>query len=139
MRFPYLIGLGSALHGAGLPYGFTISIFASGQALVHFHGPPRPASLFLFAAGAATAYGVLKLVSRHALVPLGHQLGASPHPVRAGVIHVAAINVAIASAMVAGRLLPAAAAWPSAGLLATLIYLSVVGVEMTLIQQEDAA
>ncbi len=139
MRFPYLVGLGSALHGAGLPYGFTITVFCSGQGLVHFHGPPSVALLFLFAVGAAAAYGVLKLVSRRAVVSLNRQLGASPHPVRAGVIHVIAINLAIGSAMVSGWLLPATAAWPLAALLATLIYLSVIGIEMTLIEREAPA
>jgi hypothetical protein len=137
MRFPYLVGLGSALHGAGLPYGFTITVFSSGQGLVHFHGPPAVGLLFLFATGAAAAYGMLKLLSRRAAAPVGLQLGASPHPVRAGVIHVAAINLAIGSAMIAGLLLPAAAAWPLAALFATLIYLSVVGLEMALIEREE--
>ncbi len=106
---------------------------------MHFHGPPSVALLFLFAVGAAAAYGVLKLVSRRAVVSLGRQLGASPHPVRAGVIHVIAINLAIGSAMVSGWLLPATAAWPLAALLATVIYLSVIGIEMTLIEREAPA
>ncbi len=136
---PYLVGLASALHGAGLPYGFTITVFASGQGLVHFHGPPDVALLFLFAAGAAAAYGLLKLVSRRAVAPLGRPLGASPRPLRAGFIHVIAINLAIGSAMLAGDLLPAVAAWPLAALFATLIYLSLIGVEMTLMERGEAA
>ncbi len=139
MRYSYLLGLGSVLHGAGLPYGFTITVFASGQGLVHFHGSPTVAFLFLFAAGGAAAYGLLKLLSRQAVAPLARQLGASPHPVRAGVIHVAAMNLAIGSSMITARLLPATAAWPLGALFATFLYLSVVGVEMALIEREEAA
>lgn len=51
-------------------------------------------------------------------------------------IHLIAMNLAIASAMLAGLLLPAAAAWTLASLLATFIYLAVVGIELTLMERE---
>ncbi len=77
--------------------------------------------------------------SRDGRLRLGRPLGASPRPLRAGFIHVIAINLAIGSAMLAGDLLPAVAAWPLAALFATLIYLSLIGVEMTLMERGEAA
>ena len=133
----YLVGIRSALHGAGLPYGFTITVFCSGQGLVHFHGRPGVGLLLLFAAGSASGYGLLKLLSRRAAVPLGRQLGASSHTLRAGFVHIAAIGLAIGSAMVAGAALPPIAAWPMGGCLATFIYLSSVAVEMALMESEQ--
>lgn len=46
----------NTLHGAGLPYGYTITVWSSGQVLVHTHGSPGIGYVFLLAAGAALAY-----------------------------------------------------------------------------------
>lgn len=60
MRGPaYLRALETALHGAGLPYGYAVTVWSTGAALISARGPPSVGHLFLFAAGAAGAYGGL--------------------------------------------------------------------------------
>jgi len=81
-----------------------------GQALTQEHGSPGIASIFLFAAGAAAAWGMLRFLSVGESSSSGLQLAGSPHLVRAGAIHVAAIAGAIAAAMLAGAVVGGVAA-----------------------------
>ena len=48
----YLQAIQTALHGAGLPYGYAITVWATGAALAAEHGVASPVELYLFAAGA---------------------------------------------------------------------------------------
>ena len=59
----YLRALDTALHGAGLPYGYAITVWSTGTTLTGAQGKPSVASVFLFAAGAAAAYGALRLLT----------------------------------------------------------------------------
>jgi len=53
----YLRALETALHGAGLPYGYAITVWSTGAVLIGAHRPPSLGRVYLFAAGAASAYG----------------------------------------------------------------------------------
>ena len=60
----YFRALQTSLHGAGLPYGYAVTVWATGSALAGEHGPPTSAEIFLFAVGATSAYGGLVLLTR---------------------------------------------------------------------------
>jgi hypothetical protein len=126
-RHQYMRGLDAALHGAALPYGYTVTIWASGQVMIDRHGKPGVASALAVALGAATAFGLLKLGGR-AVEPgtSASQLAADRHAVRTGMIHVTVIAAAIAAvALIA--LIPTAVVWPLGALAATGVYLSGTG------------
>ena len=126
-------GLRSAVLASGVPYGYTLTTFATGQAVIHSHGSPPVGLLLLFAAGGGAAYWLLRWVAR-SVSAAGHvQLGESPHLARAGVFQAVAIGGAILAAALAARL-PEAEAWPAASFLATLIYLAVIAVELAFIE-----
>lgn len=130
-RARYLGGLDTVLHGAGLPYGYTVTIWSTGGLLVWSQGSPDPASVFLFAAGAAAAYGLLKVITRNASGDPRKQLTGDRHLLRAGAIHVVAIGLAIgAAALVA--LIDTVLAWALGTFAATLVYLSATAVDMAL-------
>lgn len=133
---PYRAGVETALHGSGLPYGYTITVWASGAALIHHLGPPDIGAIFLFAAGAVVAWGGLRVVSRGASAATGLQVEGSPHLVRAGAVHVAAIGSAIGLASLIG-LLDSGVAWPLGSFAATLSYLCVTAIEMTLRERDE--
>ena len=134
MKGHYLSGLESALLGAGLPYGYAITIWSSGALLTGARGSPAVWMVFLFAAGAAAAYGLLRWTVRQ-VEPAQAQLAASPHLLRAGMIHVAAIGAAAGAVALIGHI-PSPVAWPLGGFAATLIYLGGVSVETALREAE---
>lgn len=134
-EFRFRHGVRLAIVGSGLPYGYTITTFASGQAVIHIHGSPPVGLLLLFAAGAGAAYNVLRWLARGIPVRGRAQLGESPRIVRSGAIQAVAIVCAVLAAAAAARL-PELEAWPAASFVATLAYLGVVAIELALIERE---
>ncbi len=137
-RRQYIRGLDAALHGASLPYGYTVTIWASGQVLIDSHGKPGVASALGVALGAAAAFGMLKLSGR-GVEPgtSASQLAADRNAVRTGAIHVAAIAAAVgAVALIA--LIPTAVVWPLGALTATGMYLAGTGFALGLRKLEQA-
>ncbi len=132
---PYPRALDTALHGAGLPYGYAITVWSTGATVTGAQGKPSVASVFLFAAGAAGAYGVLRVLTKPAEGDAQNLLTRSPHLIRAGLIHLAAIALAIASAVLIGQI-PSGATWSLASFAATLLYFGVSSVEMALLERE---
>jgi hypothetical protein len=132
----YLRGLDAALQGAGLPYGYTVTVWASGQVLIDQHGKPGVGWVLAFGMSAATAFGTLKLTSRGADPRTSaSQLAADPRAVRTGAVHVATIAGAIgAVALLAlgGTVL----VWPLGGFVATTVYLGGTGFAMALRERE---
>jgi len=103
---------------------------------MHHRGAPGIALIFLFAAGAMAAWGTLRLGSRGASEDSGLQIEDGPHLGRAGVIHIAAVGGAIAVATLLSEI-PSGLAWPLASFGATLVYMCVIAVEMTLREREE--
>lgn len=128
-------GIETALHGAGLPYGYTVAIWSTGAVLIDSHGNPGPGFVFLFAGGASAAYGLLKILSRGAGGKTSLQMSASPNTLRAGLIHFSAIVLAIAGADLVA-LVRDWVAWALGSFVATFVYLSVSGFELMLQQRE---
>ncbi len=95
---------------------------------------PTKAEIFLFALGATSAYGGLMLLTGDTGGEAEKQLARSPHPVRAGVVHVAAIGAAITAALLIAQI-PSTAAWLVATLAATLLYLGIASVEVAAVER----
>lgn len=131
----YLRAVQTALYGAGLPYGYAITVWSAGSALVGEHGMPTSAEIFLFAAGATSAYGGLTLLTERTGGEADTPLSRSPHPLRAGLIHLTAIGAAITAAMLVAQI-HGSAAWLLATLAATLLYMCVSSVESALVEKE---
>ena len=134
----YLRALETALHGAGLPYGYSVMLWSTGAVTIGSRGKPSVGAVFLFAAGAATAYGLLRFLSRATEGEADAQLTRSPHLFRAGALHVAAIAAAIGSAALIAKI-PSVVAWPLASLAGTLLYLGVSSLEIALLERERAS
>jgi hypothetical protein len=130
-------GIDASLEGAGLPYGYTLTIWGSGQIAIVEYGTPTVAMVFGLVVGAAAAFGVLKLASHgvHSTVSPS-QLASDQHAIRTGVIHVATIAAAVgAAALVA--LIGAWVVWPLAGFVATLVYFVGTAAAMALHERDE--
>lgn len=133
---PLFRAMETSVHGAGLPYGYAITVWSTGAVLIDEHGPASPPLVFLFAGGAAAAYGALKTLTWNTQREADKPLTKSPHPIRAGLIHVCAIGLAIAAAMAIAQI-PGDASWFAAPLVATFLYLSGSSVEVALVEEEE--
>lgn len=131
---PYLRALETAVQGAGLPYGYAVTVWSTGAALSGRHGMPSTGAIFLFAAGATIAYGALRLLTWSTDKEADKPLSRSPHVVRAGVVHLVAIGLAISAVLLIARI-HGDAAWLLAPLAATLTYLGVSSVEVALVER----
>ncbi len=134
----YFRALQTALHGAALPYGYAVTVWSAGSALAGEHGVPTEAEIFLFAVGASSAYGGLTLLTGESGGEAEKPLSRSPHLVRAGLVHLAAIGAAITAALLIAQI-PSSAAWLLATLAATLLYLGVSSVEVAAVEREGGA
>jgi len=128
----YAAALQSALYGAALPYGYTLTVWGSGMIASSLRGSPSAWEATAFIAGALAAYGLLRWISRGAEpVVEASALGSDPHLVRAGAVQVAAVGAALAAADVLGRI-SSPAAWPATGFAATLLYLLATTIDLAL-------
>lgn len=134
----YLQAIQTALHGAGLPYGYAITVWSTGAALAAEHGTPSLVEIYLFASGAMAAYGGLTFLTWATEGEAHHPLTRSPRRVRAGLLHVGSIVLAITSAALIAKL-SSSITWLIAPLVATLLYLAVSSVEVALMEGERDA
>ncbi|CAN5500752.1 hypothetical protein BH20ACT19_BH20ACT19_13940 [soil metagenome] len=134
----YFRALQTALHGAALPYGYAVTVWSTGSALAGGHGPPTTAEIFLFAVGATSAYGGLVLLTGETDGEAKKPLSRSPHPIRAGLVHLAAIGAAITAALLIAQI-DSSAAWILATLVAALLYLGIASVEVATVERGGGA
>ncbi|MGI8749766.1 MAG: hypothetical protein ACR2J6_04330 [Thermoleophilaceae bacterium] len=129
MRDRFLHQLRSSLASAAVPYGYTLTIFASGAITGDLLGSPHAPQVLIFVAGAVAAFTSLEavvhrsgLVVRHA--PDAHSTAIWGHA------HLLAAGLAIGAVWLADGLLAGSAlAWPVAGFLSTGLYLVLATVQ----------
>jgi hypothetical protein len=125
----YLAALATALRGTALPYGYTLTVWASGMVLTHERGPPSVAEVFLFMAGAIVGFGLLGLVVR--------LTGTRPFEPsfsdlrRAGTIQLLAVGGGLGAATLIA-LVRSGIAWPLGAFVATVGYLALATLELAL-------
>ena len=131
MSRSYVHGLRSVLQTVALPYGYTVTVWSTGQELIHLRGMPPVWEVFLFAAGAVAAFAALRGLTPEPAGNAAPALGSTPRGVRALTIQVAAIGSAVGVATLVG-LLDSWIAWPLGGFTATTLYLTVASLEPAL-------
>jgi len=126
--------LATVLRGSAVPYGYTLTIWATHGVLTNEHGNPDVWDVALFILGAVLAFTVLGLLAQR----------VSPRPfnparldmIRAGTIHVVAIGIAFAAATLIA-LIPGNVAWMLGSLAASALYLSIASVELVAAHRLD--
>jgi hypothetical protein len=115
------------LKTAAVPYGVTLTVWASGAALAHFRGGPSVFDIFLFVFGGMAGYTVVALAVIQALE---HSGPASPGAEMAltGLLHLVSIGVAVGAVTLVAQI-QSWAAWPLGGFAGIGLYLALVGVE----------
>jgi hypothetical protein len=127
----YGAGLSATLGSAAVPYGYTLTVWASGSLLMARHELKgmTVGNIAMFVAGAASGYGLLRVASART-APREPEGISRNHVIRSGVIHVLGIATAVALAGVAARL--GTIAWFVAPCAATLAYLTITAVNEAL-------
>jgi len=126
--------LTTVLRGSAMPYGYTLTIWATHDVLTNEHGNPGVGDVLLFVVGAIAAFTLLGLVAER-LSPPPWQPGRGDM-IRAGAIHAIAIGVAFAAATAIATI-PGAIAWGLGSLAATALYLSIASAELVLAHRVD--
>lgn len=125
----YRRALATVVRRSALPYGYTLTIWASGAVLEHAHGTPDVAEIFLFMLGAVAGFILVGIASRtERNPPVEPQRGDL---VRTGFIQAAAVGLALGAAALLATV-DGLAAWALASLGATAVYLSAAGAELAL-------
>src|SRR3954453_12719113 len=104
----YRAGLRSAGNPAALPYGYTVTMWSSGQVLIHFHGTPSLGLVALFAAGALLGFAVLRAAIAVPDAQPARNLTGGPYALRGGGIQALAVAATLATGSVAGGARPPA-------------------------------
>lgn len=123
----YASSLAAVIQSAAVPYGVTLTVWASGASVEHFRGAPKPFEIFLFVLGGTCAYATLVLVARRAL-GRSSQGSAGRRMTVTGVLHPLAIGGAVGVVMLIARI-GSWAAWPLGGFAGIGLYLALVGGE----------
>jgi hypothetical protein len=131
-RQAYRAGLRSALDTAALPYGYTVTMWSSGQVLIHFHGTPGLGLVGLFAGGALLGFAILRAVLAERDAQPSRSLTGGPYLLRGGGIQAVAVAATLVTVAAAGWLLSPALSWLAGGMATVVGYLGVTGLEYAL-------
>ncbi len=127
----YLHGLHASVANNASAYGFSVTITASYGLLTTALGTPTAPEIFAFAGGAIVAFALVEgVVSRGFTQGLEDEPGSVKE--LGSSVSVLSVGSAIACAYAVGRLAGGFAAWPLGSFVATLAYLFLFGVELSL-------
>lgn len=125
----YRKNLGNVVRSSAAPYGYTLSVWTTGAALIHVQGIPAFLGTFGFALGSVLGFfcvGVLAFggMSDH----VGSESGQS---LLWGSLHFLSVGLSVGVATLVAHAIQNVIAWPVAGFLTTTIYLLGIGAEST--------
>jgi hypothetical protein len=101
--------LKSVARASAIPYGYTVTVWSSGAMLMHRHGLPSPGAVFLFVAGAISAFAGVGLAT---LAFSANPLEMSQRgTVLTRTMNAASVGAAVGAATLAARV-HGVAAWP---------------------------
>lgn len=132
----YRAALGTIVSASAAPYGYTVSLWSSGALLVHFHGVPGVARVFLFLTGALLGFAIVGSFAHGALrttVPLS----PGPGHVLTGLLHWFSVGLAVGSVSLVAEL-PGWLGWLFGPLFATVVYLSAASLQLALVSARAA-
>jgi hypothetical protein len=120
-------GVASAVRNAGLPYGYTLTVWSTAQTTIAAHGTPPVGDIALFGFGAVTTYWLLRVAT--AGTPSGDEgTPAGGHvALRGWVLQCIAVGLPVGATALVARVLPQTVCWPLAGIVTVLGYLGVRG------------
>ena len=123
----YRKNLRAVVGSAAAPYGYTLSIWAAGAAIVSVHGIPRTLAALTFVGGAVLGFAFVGALA-YGGIPgqLDQERG---HALLWGSLHFVSVGLAIGAVTLAAYLVEGFLVWPLGGFLVTSIYLLVVGAE----------
>ncbi len=128
----YARGLRVSTHNNAAAYGYSVSITAAFGILSTTQGTPGILQIFAFAGGAVLAFA---LVGAMASNGFRSRLEDEPSEVKVlgGSLAFLSVGLALAATFAAGQLSPPGlGGWPLGAFVATIVYLSLVPVEMVL-------
>jgi hypothetical protein len=128
--------LRGSLAAAAAPYGYTLSIWSCGAVSMHTLGSPAPGEVLLFLGGAALGFGLLALAVFRAFV-VDLETPDSKRLSLLGTVHILSAGSAVLAVWGATAAIDGTLGWPVAGFLATVLYILVTGIQVTLLSPED--
>jgi hypothetical protein len=135
----YTAGLSATLGSAAVPYGYTLTVWATGSLLMERHNLSgmTVTNIALFVAGAASGYGLLRVATARTAAPHEPQGISRTRVIRSGGVHLLGIATGVALAGVAARL--GSGAWFVAPFVATLAYLAITALNeaLTLVERSS--
>ncbi len=126
----YRKNLRAVVGSAAAPYGYTLSIWAAGAALVSVHGIPKTLAALTFVGGAVLGFAFVGSLA-YGGVP-GQLDVERGHPLLWGSLHFVSVGLAIGAVALIAYLVEGLIVWLLGGFLVTSIYLLVVGAESTI-------
>ena len=128
----HLGAIDAVLRGAAVPYGYTLTVWASGLPSASIMTSPDVTSVFGVVLAAAAAFGLLRLTSRSAGSAVdASELAAGHAALWTGAVHVAAMAAAV-GAVALLALIGTSIVWPLGSFTATLFYLGGTSVAMAI-------
>jgi hypothetical protein len=119
----YAAGLSATLQGASIPYGYTLSVWCTGEILTSLRGSPSPALAIAFVGGAAAAFALLRWVAREVQPDVTPGRGSeTPRLAAAIATQIAAIGAVIGCVTLLGHV-RSGLDWSLAGFVLTAVYL----------------
>ena len=123
----YRKNLRAVVGSAAAPYGYTLTIWATGAALVSVHGIPTALSAITFVGGAVLGFALVGALA-YGGVPGQTELERG-HPLVWGSLHFFSVGISLGAVALVAHVLEGFIVWPLGGFLVTSIYLLAVGAE----------
>jgi len=123
----YRKNLRAIVGSAAAPYGYTLSIWAAGAALISVHGIPKTLAALTFVMGAVLGFAFVGALA-YGGIP-GHLDQERGHALLWGSLHFASVGLAVGAVILTAYFVEGFFVWPLGGFLVTSIYLLVVGAE----------
>jgi hypothetical protein len=123
----YRKNLRAIVGSAAAPYGYTLSVWASGAALVSVHGIPKTLSALTFVVGAVLGFAFVGALA-YGGIP-GQLDQEKGHALLWGSLHFLSVGLATGAVTLVAYFIEGFIVWPLGGFLVTSIYLLVVGAE----------
>jgi hypothetical protein len=123
--------LRTVVAASAAPYGYTLAIWSTGAVLLASRGKPTVGEVFLFIAGALTAFGILggANISRSSEQTASYQ---GRERVIAGAFDWISVGAAVGAAALIAKI-PSWLAWPLAALVASAVYFSAFGLQLAVV------
>ena len=126
--------LAAVLRGSAVPYGYTLTVLASHSILADRHGNPDVLEILVFVVGAMLGFATLGLIAESR--PRRALRTGQGDMIHTGMFHVFAIGSAFgASVLIA--LIPGHFAWGLGAYVATVLYLAITSIEITVARRVD--